>query len=177
MSTFCATPSAWLSGCGSWDERSDQIRDTVSEFNGRIHETNKRNVDATRRVTGANDRVFMSLAKLDHIIWKVNTYLSVIEGTPTFDFVDCHHCRLGKWYYEGDGHASFSQMPSYRGLEQPHAEVHGATQRVFDLLESEFETDDAMIASALEDMERGSDGVFDYLDQILSDKKQQIGES
>jgi hypothetical protein len=47
--------------------------------------------------------VFMSLAKLDHVLWKVNTYLSVSKGEPAFDFVDHHNCRLGKWYYEGEG--------------------------------------------------------------------------
>lgn len=158
------------------DERSEQIRDTVSEFSDRIHETNEKNVDATRRVTGANDRVFMSLAKLDHIIWKVNTYLSVIDREPAFEFVDCHNCRLGKWYYEGDGQSSFSAMPSFLRLEQPHARVHEATRRVFALLESELASDDGTLADALYEMERGSDGVFEYLDRILAEKKKQLGE-
>ena len=153
------------------DERSDQMRETVSAFNDRIVETNSQNVESTRRVIGANDRVFMSLAKLDHIIWKVNTYLSVLDGQPAFDFVDYHNCRLGKWYYDGDGQQSFSSMPSFRGLETPHAQVHESTRRVFDILDSDLPNDDPVIAEALEEMERGSDGVFEYLDQILTEKK------
>ena len=80
------------------DERSDQIRDTVNAFNQRIHETNTKNVEATNRITKSNDRIFMSLAKLDHVVWKVNTYTSVIERRPMFEYVDFHSCRLGKWY-------------------------------------------------------------------------------
>jgi methyl-accepting chemotaxis protein len=158
------------------DERSDQMRDTVSDFSDRIQETNEKNVDATQRVIGANDRVFMSLAKLDHIIWKVNTYLSVIQGSPAFDFVDYHHCRLGKWYYEGDGQASFSSMSSFRGLEDPHAQVHEATRKVFDLLESNFAKDDPILAKALHDMEHASDGVFHCLDRMLAEKKRKLGQ-
>lgn len=153
------------------DERSEQIRDTVSEFNDRIHETNEMNVNATRQITGANDRVFMSLAKLDHIVWKVNTYLSVIDREPAFEFVDCHSCRLGKWYYEGTGKSSFSGMPSFPKLEQPHSEVHEATRRVFNLLESEIASDDTAIADSINDMEHGSDGVFQHLDDMLAEKK------
>ena len=160
----------------SLDERSDQIRDTVSDFSDRIHETNEKNVEATRHVTGANDGIFMSLAKLDHVIWKVNTYLSVIEQEPNFEFVDCHNCRLGKWYYEGDGQRSFAATSSFRRLEAPHHRVHEATRRVFDLLESGLSRDDSTIADALIDMEQSSDGVFEHLDAILAEKKQQIGQ-
>ncbi len=158
------------------DQRSDQIRDTVSAFNDRIHETNQMNVNATRRITGSNDRIFMSLAKLDHIIWKVNTYLSVIERQAIFDFVDFHNCRLGKWYYEGDGKGSFASTPSFHGLEKPHALVHQATKRVFDLLESGLDRDDSTIAEALGEMEQGSNGVFEYLDRMLAEKKHPAGD-
>ena len=33
-------------------------------------------------------------------------------------------CRLGKWYYEGEGRECFSKLPGYRELEAPHIEVH-----------------------------------------------------
>ncbi|MCA9265418.1 MAG: CZB domain-containing protein, partial [Planctomycetales bacterium] len=52
-----------------------------------------------------------------HVLWKVNTYLSVIEGKRQFDFVSHHNCRLGKWYYEGDGRNSFGAMTSFAALE------------------------------------------------------------
>ena len=152
------------------DERSNQISDSVAEFNDRIHETNESNVEATKRVTSANDRVFMSLAKLDHIVWKVNTYLSVLDQEPSFAFVDDHNCRLGKWYYNGDGQSAFAQTASFGALEKPHAEVHQATKRVFDLLESGVDSDEDAIVDALENMEQASIGVFDCLDRILQEK-------
>lgn len=153
------------------DERSEQIRDTVSHLNDRIIETNQKNFDATERATGANDLVFMSLAKLDHLVWKVNTYLSVLEGEPVFEFVDCHHCRLGKWYYEGEGRSAFAHTAAFNGLQVPHSQVHEATRRVFDLLQSEIATDDPLIAETLEQMERGSDGVVEHLDAMLREKQ------
>ncbi|MEZ6040390.1 MAG: methyl-accepting chemotaxis protein [Planctomycetaceae bacterium] len=151
------------------DERSGQIRQTVSAFSERIHHTNDQNVKATQRVTAANDRIFMSLAKLDHIIWKVNTYLSVLNRRPEFTFVDYHNCRLGKWYYDGDGRTSFSTMPSFRGLEVPHSQVHEATRRIFNLMENDVK-DFGPLEASLEAMEAASNGVFDCLDRMLSEK-------
>ena len=159
------------------ENRSDEIREKTSELARRIHETNEMNATATNRVTRANDRVFMSLAKLDHVVWKVNTYLSVVEGHPELQFVDCHNCRLGKWYYDGDGKESFSSTRSYQELEIPHAQVHNATKRVLDLVQGSSEHSDNiddLIAEALAEMEDGSDGVFSCLDEMLKDKTETI---
>lgn len=115
------------------------------------------------------DRVFMSLAKLDHILWKVNTYYSVATKKEQFKFVDHHNCRLGKWYYEGDGKTNFSKTSHYNKLEAPHATVHNATHKVFDLMLKE-NVDISALKNAFDEMEKGSDTVFSMLDQILHDK-------
>ena len=115
------------------------------------------------------DRVFMSLAKLDHILWKVNTYYSAVTKEEQFKFVDHHNCRLGKWYYEGDGAENFSKTPNYSKLESPHATVHNGTHKVFDLMVADNIDIDALV-SAFKEMEDGSDSVFSTLDNILHDK-------
>ena len=150
---------------------SEDIKHTITQFDTQIQATQGRNTEISTRMVSSTDSVFMSLAKLDHIIWKVNTYRSVLEKSPQFGFVDCHNCRLGKWYYEGDGNASFSNTPSFQTLEKPHSIVHNATKHVFELLDSTSEGHDMpKIADALSQMESGSDGVFTTLDQILSEK-------
>jgi len=117
----------------------------------------------------SNDRVFMSLAKLDHILWKVNTYYSAITKKEQFKFVDHYNCRLGKWYYEGDGKESFSHTSHYQALEDPHATVHNGTHKVFELMVEENINKDALIA-AFKEMEDGSVKMFGTLDKILQDK-------
>lgn len=153
------------------DEKTERIQTSVSAFNEQIQITNEKNIEATHRVGSSNDRVFMSLAKLDHLLWKVNTYLSVIEGRPSFEFVDGHHCRLGKWYYEGEGRKAFSATGSFATLEAPHAQVHGATHQVFELLSSGRALDWSQVAGLLDEMERGSEGVIESLDNMLAEKQ------
>lgn len=152
------------------DERSDQISETVSGLNQKVQETREMNSASTRQIQGANDGVFMSLAKLDHVLWKVNTYLSIVDRAPAFDFVDHHNCRLGKWYESGDGDASFSTVPSFGHLESPHSQVHAGTGEIFSILENKVSIADESLQPAIEKMESGSDRVFQLLDLILEEK-------
>ena len=127
--------------------------------------------DSFGTINFTTDRVFMSLAKLDHILWKVNTYYSAVTKEEQFKFVDHHNCRLGKWYYEGDGKENFSQTTHYKKLESPHAIVHNGTHKVFKLITQE-ESNINELLGAFEEMEEGSDSVFATLDEILHDKDQ-----
>jgi len=161
------------------DSMSDQfsgIQKSVTESSELIAElnncigTNHDGLSESFKAMGfSNDRVFMSLAKLDHILWKVNTYYSAITKEEQFKFVDHHNCRLGKWYYEGDGKDTFSHTSHYKALENPHATVHNGTHKVFDLMMDDDVDKESMLA-AFKEMEKGSDDVFDMLDKILHDK-------
>jgi len=122
-----------------------------------------------RNLKFVSDRTFMSLAKLDHVIWKVNTYLSVGERKEAFKFVDHHNCRLGKWYEEGDGKEFFSATKSYPSLVEPHKTVHNGTKGVFELIKME-PLDFEKLKAAFKEMERGSNTVFEVLDKVLREK-------
>ncbi|SMF12184.1 methyl-accepting chemotaxis protein [Pseudobacteriovorax antillogorgiicola] len=149
---------------------STSSTEKMSTFLDDISDVIQKNNNSSRRVSKVNDHIFITLAKLDHVIWKVNTYLSVARQKEEFQFVDYHNCRLGKWYYEGDGKKSFSHLPSYSQLELPHSKVHLGTKAVFELLhdiDSNFEK----LKKSLQDMEEGSQGVFEILDLILHEKQ------
>jgi methyl-accepting chemotaxis protein len=146
------------------------VSSKIETFDSLIAKTVKKNKESLNDISATNDEIFMSLAKLDHIIWKVNTYLSVIEGKPAFKFVDHHNCRLGKWYYEGDGKKSFSSLSCYAELEGSHARVHDGTKQIFEFLDDIQSNIEEIIAGAAE-MEEASLGVFEGLDKILIAKK------
>jgi hypothetical protein len=150
-------------------ENVGQSNELIIELNSSIEKNNNGLNKSFKAMLFSNDRVFISLAKLDHILWKVNTYYSAITNKEQFKFVDHHNCRLGKWYYEGDGKENFSKTSHYKSLETPHAGVHNGTHKVFDLMNQENMDVNAMV-TAFEEMERGSLKVFETLDKILHDK-------
>jgi len=161
----------------------ESISEQFSSIQGRVNESNNLIIvlndniaknhenleESFKEIEFSNDRIFMSLAKLDHILWKVNTYYSAITRKEQFPFVDHHSCRLGKWYYQGEGKENFSSSSHYRALETPHAIVHNGTKKVFDLIKQPNLNRDAVYA-AFQEMENGSDAIFETLDKILHEK-------
>ncbi|WP_146583774.1 methyl-accepting chemotaxis protein [Posidoniimonas polymericola] len=150
------------------DERTGRIEGTITSFESTLDSAREQNAQTQERLVATSDRVFMSLAKLDHVLWKVNTYLSILSDKPTFDFVDSTGCRLGKWYGSGAGKENFSRAPSYATLERPHAGVHEATRKIFSMLGPG--SDRQGVPAAVAEMERASEGVFAALDKMLAEK-------
>lgn len=68
----------------------------------------------------------VELANIEELTLKLEVYkvlLGLSDLTPT-QLPDETECRLGRWYYEGEGHAEFSRLPGYREMEAPHKAVH-----------------------------------------------------
>ena len=83
--------------------------------------------------------------------------------------MDHHNCRLGKWYYEGEGATFFKDTQSYEALESPHSVVHNSTHKIFKLLQTE-NIGSELYVKTFEEMEHASDTVFETLDRMLHEK-------
>ncbi len=73
-------------------------------------------------------RSFVELAKTDHLVYKFEIYkilMGVSEKRPD-DFANHTTCRLGKWYYQGEGAKLYAHLAGYKQIEQPHVRVHAA---------------------------------------------------
>ena len=145
-------------------QRIDQVQGEVREFERRLVDISSKVKGYFRDISGTTDSVFMGLAKLDHLLWKVNTYLSVNQGRAGFDFVDHHNCRLGRWYEEGEGRSYYAGSIHYKELDHPHEMVHETTRKILQLLEGE--RDYKALMDSLRSMEAYSTEVFRKLDLI-----------
>lgn len=75
---------------------------------------------------------FLDSVKLDHAIWKNRVYQYILDAEFSTILSTHQHCRLGRWYYEGDGAHRYQQSSHYAALEQPHAQVHISGQQALD---------------------------------------------
>jgi len=163
---------------GAISSSTEDVQQGVSSISEMVEELNvslKSDISLIEsshtNLTYANNRIFMSLAKLDHVIWKVNTYLSSMNQKELFDFVDHNSCRLGKWYTEGLGKEQFSSTKSYKLLEKPHATVHDMTKNIFECIKKGTSLLDQ--ERFVNQMEEASEEVFKILDQILEEQTNQ----
>jgi len=110
-------------------------------------------------------RSFTELAKLDHLIYKFEVYkvFMGMSNKTSKDFSNHTLCRLGKWYYEGDGKHCFSKLPGYTDIEQPHKQVHKAGIEAID----NFKKNDIKGGlNYIEKMEQASHQVIDFLEKM-----------
>ncbi|HCI14825.1 MAG TPA: chemotaxis protein [Gallionellaceae bacterium] len=79
-----------------------------------------------RTVSAAALRSFVEVAKVDHILYKFEIYkvFMDISARNADDFAAHTACRLGKWYFEGDGKVCFSRLDGYVMVDKPHQEFH-----------------------------------------------------
>ena len=90
-----------------------------------------------RTVTGAALLANVELANLEELGLKLEVYkvlLNVSSLQPN-QLPDETACRLGQWYYDGDGKERFADLSGYDALEEPHQAVH---QHARDALEHHY---------------------------------------
>lgn len=103
---------------------SSESSQKLNEFKVTLFSLGERTKEIEIDSTNVLYSVFMALVKLDHLLFKAKGYKSVFTLKVDDEFVDHHHCRLGKWADGGKGKEIFSHVPSFNKLEKPHKLVH-----------------------------------------------------
>ncbi|WP_407918761.1 CZB domain-containing protein [Helicobacter muridarum] len=121
-----------------------------------------------------NNIVFCSLAKLDHIIYKNNLYLFMLGTSNEFDITDHKSCRLGKWYYEGDGYINFRNTSGYKALENEHISVHSNANLIAKIIRENKPIDKNFIDDHIKIFEESTRGVVCEIDNMLGEKNKEL---
>ncbi|WP_348731955.1 methyl-accepting chemotaxis protein [Rheinheimera texasensis] len=109
---------------------------------------------------------FLNTVKLDHAVWKHQVY-QLIQQQRFADTVNAHtECRLGKWYFEGEGKKRYSGKRSFQQLDIPHKAVHQSGREA---LAAGQRGDFAAMQQSLLQMEQASAQVTDLITQLQQD--------
>jgi hypothetical protein len=109
-----------------WAEKSQAFSKDVSG----VMDNMKHLLGLSHRMEGtisaAALRSFVEVAKIDHLIYKLEIY-KVFMGISDRDaesFAPHTECRLGKWYFEGEGKECYSKLDGYAAMAAPHQAFH-----------------------------------------------------
>jgi hypothetical protein len=105
---------------------SDRFGAEGQEASSRVEEITVLSNRMEQQIAAVALRSFTELAKVDHLIFKFEIYkvFMGISDKSAESFASHQTCRLGKWYYEGEGKQCFSKLDGYREMENPHQAVH-----------------------------------------------------
>lgn len=143
--------------------QAGQVSLIMSDLRGKVE-----HMDAAIAMTATSS--FVETVKLDHLVFKAGVYATLVNddcgpGVSGDKTVSTHRdCRLGKWYFEGEGKQRFSNHPAYRKLMAPHQDVHTYGQRAIDACVA-GDSEHAIVNAGL--MESASVEVIAALDELL----------
>jgi hypothetical protein len=122
----------------------------------------------THVINEASASRFIELIKMDHMLYKLEIYKVIfgLSNKSSRDFAKHTDCRLGKWYYEGDGARLFSGLSIFKSLETPHEKVHTAGVHALEAF-SQGNRNESI--SFLANMEAASEQVTETLNQLESE--------
>jgi len=110
----------------------------------------------------------VELANLEELTLKLEVY-KVFLGLSSLrpDALPDHtECRLGQWYYDGEGRSRLARLPGYAALEAPHRAVHTHARSAIELFYA-ARFDEALRSLAA--MESANLAVMEGLARMLAD--------
>ncbi|RUM65453.1 MAG: chemotaxis protein, partial [Sulfurimonas sp.] len=150
---------------------AEESSNAVDSFNTAMNELNTNALQMTRVVEDMDNRVFIVLAKIDHIIFKSEAYETISNGDTNKTFTGHTECRLGTWY-DTTGKERFGHTQSFKSVIIPHKTVHDKVhENMRYLTPSDVRLEnETKIIENFKVMERSSKELFELLDAMRAEK-------
>lgn len=148
----------------------------INEFEGTFKELNSFANHSSETSNKIQNRMFTTLLKVDHVLFKSTAYTAVLDVDSKKIFEDHKNCRMGKWYI-GAGKEQFGYTKAFTELDALHAELHNAVFRnqVFTKENSVLKNNNPeLIIKNFMDMENASDKLFIKLDEMVEQSAKKI---
>ncbi|MCX6052330.1 MAG: methyl-accepting chemotaxis protein [Campylobacterales bacterium] len=160
---------------------SDNISDIAESSNTVIHEfehtfkeLNALANNASQSAIKVQNRLFTTLVKVDHIVFKSKAYSAVLGADASAVFADHKNCRVGKWYL-GIGQERFGKTKAFIEMDIPHAVVHNSVFTNLEFVKShatlKFDNPKHIVEN-FSVMENASSELFVKLDSMIDEYEQ-----
>ena len=153
-------------------DASTKTLDNLSlTFNSLIDHSNTTSVN----INMVQQTIFVTLAKMNHAIFKANAYSAVYVNDKNATFQTHETCNLGQWYHH-DGEKIFGDTQSFKALYKPHQNIHEYVQEVAKLIHSTSSNlldEKTQITHYFKEVEKESNILFKTLDEMVAEKTAQ----
>ncbi|MEO1954836.1 MAG: methyl-accepting chemotaxis protein [Campylobacterales bacterium] len=149
----------------------------VDEFAHTLVEFGKHSQETSISAQFIYDKIHMILLKVDHILYKSHAYSSIIHEKQIHNFSDHSICRIGQWYFTGEGKEEFSKTQSYKTLDTHHKAVHSYAQENMKFIDNGTVMQTQvrpLIVNNFTKMEEESKKLFELMDTMVLEKSGKI---
>ena len=115
-----------ISGINNVGEQSSDITTSTASIENTANKIVNLSQHMYSVITNSTADSFIQTVKMDHVVWKFEVYQVILgmSDKSAQNFADHSMCRLGKWYYQGEGSLKYTNYEAFKQIEGPHAEVH-----------------------------------------------------
>ena len=156
-----------LEKSASMNEIAKESSTTIDNFGENMQDLDAEARETTKLTDKMQDQFFMILAKIDHIVFKENSYISMIYEKGDEFYKPANECRLGLWY-DYAGKERFGKTQAYKEMNIPHHKVHDTVNQNLSYLkagENKIEYTEEIIANFIA-MEDASQELYECLDRM-----------
>jgi len=146
---------------------SDEINSFEEAFT-HFYETAQTSASSANLI---QNRLFVTLTKIDHIILKSAAYSAVLDEKCQKELADAKECRLGQWA-ASDGAKRFAHTNAFKQMSVPHQKVHTKLDEnmVFVKAKTTLEGHNPeTLVRNFEEMENASKELFLTLDKMVTE--------
>lgn len=156
-------------------EIAETSSSVIQEFEHTFKELNSLAVSTSYSAIKIQNRLFTTLVKVDHIVFKSKAYATILESNKEAVFADHKNCRMGKWYL-GIGQERFGATKAFSDMDVPHAIVHDSVFKNLEYVKhgSTLKADNPKhITENFSIMEDASAELFIKLDTMIEEYEKQ----
>ncbi len=155
-------------------EIAESSNSVIHEFEHTFKELNSLAKESSISAVKVQNRLFTTLIKVDHIIFKSNAYTTVLESDTSATLHSHTECSMGKWYLN-EGKEMFGDTRAFKELDAPHKRVHDAAFKnltfVADGSTLKYDNPKTLVEN-FKEMEDASNIVYAKLDDMLDEFNQ-----
>ncbi len=156
------TDSHMRENAGAAGMLQDEAADILGRT-GRLLDLSRESGEALSQAAALGEIELANLEELELKMAVYRVFMGLSDATEA-DFIDDTECRLGRWYFDGDGRDLFEGQTEYAALEQPHRQVHDNAREAVRLYRL-GRMDDAL--AALSAMEAANMDVMNRLRRLV----------
>ena len=137
----------------------------LDSFNSNLHQLVQSAHETKEKNEAISNRMFLNLAKIDHIVFKLVGYDSVFKEDKTATFSSHTECRFGAWK-AGKGKAIFGSHPAFSQIDAPHKAVHDSIKCIPECIAGDLRNNSQEMIEAFTKAEEESKKLFAALNQL-----------
>ncbi|NQZ87754.1 MAG: CZB domain-containing protein [Colwellia sp.] len=162
-----------ISGISHVGDKSEEISVSTSSIEGTAKKIVALSKNMYAVINNTTVESVLQTVKMDHVVWKLEVYKVILgmSNKTHADFDDHTMCRLGKWFYQGEGAEKYATQSAFKQIESPHVDVHSYG---VEALKAHAAGDNEQAVKSLTVMENASFKVVDALTLLSKQIAQDI---